>query len=130
LVIILKGSLFYILIHLVRPFVRPSIFYLSLTSFDSWSFFVWYPLSSSFSQFFFLSVRSFFFSNVISLSLAVIKWGKGEPGQAPSEEGARARKDRARKNRTRGANTGEGAMGEEGPVGGEARRVHYAPGSH
>ncbi len=47
------------------------VFYLSLTSFDSWPLFLWYPLSSSFSQFFFLSVRSFFFSDVISLRLSV-----------------------------------------------------------
>jgi hypothetical protein len=33
-------------------FVYLSVFYLSLTSFDSWPLFLWYPLSSSFSQFF------------------------------------------------------------------------------
>jgi hypothetical protein len=46
-----------------------SVFYFSFTSFDSWPLFLWYPLSSSFSQFFFLYVHSFFFSDVISLSL-------------------------------------------------------------
>jgi hypothetical protein len=35
-------------------YVCLSVFYLSLTSFDSWPLFLWYLLSSSFSQFFFL----------------------------------------------------------------------------
>ncbi len=55
-------------INSLSPSVRLSVFYLSLTSFDSWPLFLWYPLSSSFSQFFFLSICSFFFSDVISLS--------------------------------------------------------------
>ncbi len=63
----------YILIHYVRQCVCLSFTYLLLLI-DSWPLFLWYPLSSSFSQFFLLSVRSFFFSDIISLSLPLWRY--------------------------------------------------------
>jgi hypothetical protein len=89
------------------------VFYLSLTSFDSWPLFLWYPFSSSFSQFFFQSVHSFFFSNVLG----------GGGRESPVKHGAGG-------GPAGGASRNGGGHGWGRTEQRETWRVHYAPGSH
>jgi hypothetical protein len=83
------------------------VFYLSLTSFDSWPLFLWYPLSFSLTSFRF---------HYLSFPVECFGgWGKGELGEARSKGPARGG----------GGGHGRGRSGWGG-----ARRVHYALGSH